>query len=74
MRHAPAPLRWLSYLTSAPADRAVTPILSVATDDQFARQTGRFYLRGKEIDPPEYTRDQAVQDRLWAVTEVRALP
>jgi len=69
MRHAPAPLRWLSYLTSAPPERAVGPILDAAAGPAYAGQTGRFYLRGKGIDPPEYTRDQAVQERLWAVSE-----
>jgi NAD(P)-dependent dehydrogenase (short-subunit alcohol dehydrogenase family) len=69
MRHAPAPLRWLSYLTSAPPQRAVEPILDVAADPAYAGRTGRFYLRGKEIDPPAYTREQATQDRLWAISE-----
>jgi NAD(P)-dependent dehydrogenase (short-subunit alcohol dehydrogenase family) len=69
MRHAPAPLRWVAYLTSASAERAVEPILRLASDPQFREASGRFYLRAREISPPPYTLDESVQERLWSVSE-----
>jgi NAD(P)-dependent dehydrogenase (short-subunit alcohol dehydrogenase family) len=73
MRHAPAPLRWVTSLASAPAGRAVQPILRLATDPEFREASGRFYLRAREISPPPYTLDESVQERLWSVSEALAV-
>jgi NAD(P)-dependent dehydrogenase (short-subunit alcohol dehydrogenase family) len=72
MRHAPAPIRWVTYLASALPERAVAPIVRVATEPEFATESGRFFLRGRVIDPPPYTRDEAVQERLWAASAALA--
>ena len=69
MRHAPTPLRWMTSLVSAPAERAVEPILRLATDPEFREPSGRFYLRAREISPPPYTLDESIQERLWSVSE-----
>jgi NAD(P)-dependent dehydrogenase (short-subunit alcohol dehydrogenase family) len=72
MRHAPPPLRWMTSLASAPAERAVQPILRLASDPEFGEASGRFYLRAREVSPPPYTLDESIQDRLWSVSEVLA--
>jgi NAD(P)-dependent dehydrogenase (short-subunit alcohol dehydrogenase family) len=72
MRHAPAPIRWVTYLASAPPERAVAPIVRVATESEFAADSGRFFLRGRAIDPPAYTQDRAIQERLWAASSAMA--
>jgi NAD(P)-dependent dehydrogenase (short-subunit alcohol dehydrogenase family) len=72
MRHAPAPIRWVTYLASAPPERAVAPIVRVATEPEFATESGGFFLRGRAIDPPPYTRDVSVQERLWAASAALA--
>ena len=68
MRHAPTPVRWLAHLASAPPGRAAPAIVRLASEAEYASATGRFYLRGREISAPPYTRDEAVQDRLWTVS------
>jgi NAD(P)-dependent dehydrogenase (short-subunit alcohol dehydrogenase family) len=65
MREAPAPLRWVTSLISSSPERAARPIGDLATAPQYAGKTGRFYYRGREIEPPAYARDPAAQQRLW---------
>jgi NAD(P)-dependent dehydrogenase (short-subunit alcohol dehydrogenase family) len=65
MRQAPAPIRWLSRLASAPPQRAAAAIVPLALSAEYANRTGRFFAKGREIDPPPYTRDPEVARRLW---------
>lgn len=65
MRGAPAPLRWATWLASAPPDRAAAAISPLVLSPEYAGPSGRFFRRGKEIEPPPYTRDRDVGRRLW---------
>jgi NAD(P)-dependent dehydrogenase (short-subunit alcohol dehydrogenase family) len=77
MRGAPAPLRWATWLASAPPARAAAAIAPLALGPEYAGLTGRFYKAGREIKAPPYTRDVAVARRLWdactALTDSTAL-
>jgi NAD(P)-dependent dehydrogenase (short-subunit alcohol dehydrogenase family) len=68
MREAPAPLRLITRLMSAPPERAAEPIVRVATAPEFGYASGRFYHRAKEISSHPYSRDAEVQRRLWEVS------
>lgn len=68
MREAPAPLRWLTRLRSAPPERAAAEIAPLLTSVDFASANGSFFHRGREIDAPPYTRDPEVGRRLWEVS------
>ena len=65
MRGAPAPLRWATWLVSAPPHRAAAAISPLVLSPEYAGPSGRFFRRGKEIEPPPYTRDRDVARRLW---------
>jgi len=65
MREAPAPLRWATWLLSREPDRAAAAIVPLVTSPAYAGESGRFFRRGREIDPPPYTRDPDVGRRLW---------
>ena len=65
MRGAPAPLRWATWLVSAPPHRAAAAISPLVLSPEYAGRSGRFFRRGKEIEPPPYTRDRDVARRLW---------
>jgi retinol dehydrogenase 14 len=66
MRQAPAPLRWATWLVSAPPGRAAAAIAPLALAPEYAGRSGRFFRGGREIEPPPYTRDPEVAQRLWA--------
>jgi NAD(P)-dependent dehydrogenase (short-subunit alcohol dehydrogenase family) len=68
MREAPAPLRWATWLVSAPPARAAEAIAPLALAPEFESQTGRFFKAGREIEPPSYTRDPQIARRLWDVS------
>ena len=65
MRQAPAPMRWLTGLMGSSADRAVEPVVRVATEASFADRNGRFFHKDVEIDPPAFALDVEAQERLW---------
>lgn len=65
MHQAPAPMRWITGLVGASAERAVEPILQVATEASFTSRNGRFFHKAKEISPPAYALDLQAQERLW---------
>jgi NAD(P)-dependent dehydrogenase (short-subunit alcohol dehydrogenase family) len=67
MRQALAPLRWATWLVSAPPARAAAAIVPLALAPEYEGKTGRFFKSGREIEPPPYTRDPDVARRLWAV-------
>ena len=68
MREAPAPIRWLTDIRSAPPERAAGELAPLLTSADYSSANGRFFHRGREIDPPPYTRDPEVGLRLWEVS------
>jgi NAD(P)-dependent dehydrogenase (short-subunit alcohol dehydrogenase family) len=68
MRQAPAPLRWVTRLASAPPERAAEPIARLGLSPEYAGVSGRFFKGGREIDAPPYTQDPEVARRLWDVS------
>jgi NAD(P)-dependent dehydrogenase (short-subunit alcohol dehydrogenase family) len=68
MRGAPAPLRWATWLASRSPARAATSIVSLALAPEFEGVSGRFFHRGREIEPPPYSLDPEVGVRLWEAT------
>jgi hypothetical protein len=50
--------------------RAAESIVRVGTGEEYAGQTGKFYMNGKETKADPYAYDQAVQDGLWQVSAV----
>jgi NAD(P)-dependent dehydrogenase (short-subunit alcohol dehydrogenase family) len=69
MRQAPALLRLPIGLLSAPPARVAGRVAPLLLDARYASANGQFFHRGRQIDPPPYTRDPAVQRRLWEVSE-----
>ncbi len=65
MHQAPAPLRWMIRVVSAPPTRAAASIVPLAISPEYEGMTGHFFKNGREIQPPSYTRDPAVARRLW---------
>jgi retinol dehydrogenase-14 len=68
MRQAPTPLRWATWLVSAPAARAAAAIAPLALAPEYESRTGRFFKAGREIEPPPYSRDPEVARRLWDIS------
>ena len=69
MRNAILPIRALSWLMSKSPAQATESIAKVATAPEFQSLTGELVLRGKPISVTSYVRDEAVQDRLWSISE-----
>ena len=65
MRQALAPVRWATWLVSAPPARAARAIVPLALAPEHEGKTGRFFKGGREIEPPPYTRDPKVARHLW---------
>jgi retinol dehydrogenase-14 len=65
MGEAPAPVRWVTRMVSAPPERTAAAIVPLLLSAEYAGYTGSFFSRGREIEPPPYTRDQEVAKRLW---------
>jgi len=64
------PLRFVTWLIASPAQKATESILQVATAPDFEKTTGKFFQRGKEIQPPAYAYDQDAQEKLWKMSEL----
>jgi len=69
MKEAIAPIRFITWLLSSPADRAAEDVVKVATSPEFEQTRGKFLHRGKEIEPAAYALDPANQSRLWEISE-----
>ena len=69
MRNAILPIRALSWLMSKSPAQATESIAKVATAPELQSLTGELVLRGKPISVTSYVRDEAVQDRLWSISE-----
>lgn len=67
MRQSPAPLRWATWLVSAPPERAAAAIVPLALSPEYEGVTGRFFKARREIEAPPYTRDPEVARRLWDI-------
>ena len=65
MRQAVAPLRWVTWIVSRPPERVAADIAPLVLEERFGEQSGRFFKGGREIDPPDYTRDPEAARRLW---------
>ena len=74
MHQALAPLRWATWLVSAPPARAARAIVPLALAPEYEGMTGRFFKSGREIEPPPYTRHAEVARHLWAVCESLTAP
>ena len=69
MRQAPALLRLPIALLSAAPARVAEKVAPLLLDAQHASANGKFFHRGREIDPPPNTLDPDAQRRLWEVSE-----
>jgi NAD(P)-dependent dehydrogenase (short-subunit alcohol dehydrogenase family) len=69
MAQAPALLRLPVALLSAPPATVAERVAPLLLDEAYASANGQFFHRGRTIDPPPYTRDGEVQDRLWQISE-----
>jgi NAD(P)-dependent dehydrogenase (short-subunit alcohol dehydrogenase family) len=69
MRQAPAPIRWMAGVASKPPEKAAEVVLHLASSPEVLGQTGRFFKGVKRSDSSPYSRDLAVQRRLWDVSE-----
>jgi NAD(P)-dependent dehydrogenase (short-subunit alcohol dehydrogenase family) len=62
-------LRHMLNAISARPEKAARGILSVALEDRFANQTGKFFANGKEMKASAYAHDRETQKKLWDVSE-----
>jgi NAD(P)-dependent dehydrogenase (short-subunit alcohol dehydrogenase family) len=69
MRQAPAPLRAILGLMSAPVDKVADRIAPLLLGEAYGNANGQFFHKSRPIDPPKTTRDVDVQHRLWQVSE-----
>jgi NAD(P)-dependent dehydrogenase (short-subunit alcohol dehydrogenase family) len=69
MREAPLPIRWLPRLFSRSPERVAEDVAPLVLSPDYEGRSGRFFHRGREIDPPSFVSDVGLQDRLWAVSE-----
>jgi NAD(P)-dependent dehydrogenase (short-subunit alcohol dehydrogenase family) len=68
MREAAAPIRWFTYLISTtPQEASATPVY-YASSPEVEGMTGMFFKGRHAIDSNSYSKDQAVQKRLWDVS------
>jgi NAD(P)-dependent dehydrogenase (short-subunit alcohol dehydrogenase family) len=75
MRQASPLLRVPIGLMSAPVDKVADGIAPLLLDDAYRSANGQFFHKGKAIDPPKSTRDDAEQRRLWEVSaQLTGLP
>lgn len=65
-----APLRFLTWLASRPAEKLTADILKVVTEPEFEKTTGKFFHRAKVIEVPAYANDRDAQERLWKLSEM----
>ena len=68
MREAAAPIRWFTSLISAPPEKAAETPVYYASSSAVEGMTGMFFKGRQAIDSSPYSKDQAVQKRLWEVS------
>ncbi len=64
-----APIHFLTWLFGSPPEQVAQKIVNVATEPEFESTTGKLFHKGNEVEPPAYALDQAVQQRLWEISE-----
>lgn len=69
MRNAALPIRILSALFSKSPEKTAASIARLATGAESPSLTGELVHMGKPMKVAPHTRDEAAQDRLWAVSE-----
>jgi NAD(P)-dependent dehydrogenase (short-subunit alcohol dehydrogenase family) len=69
MNEAPALLRLPVRLVSSPPEKAATALSRLALAGEMQGVSGRFFKDTKEIQSSPYSRDPAVQARLWGLSE-----
>lgn len=68
MREAPAPIRWVTSLLSSTPEQAAQTVVYYASAPEVQGMTGKFFKGRQTIDSSPYSKDQAVQQRLWEVS------
>jgi NAD(P)-dependent dehydrogenase (short-subunit alcohol dehydrogenase family) len=68
MREAIAPVRWITSLLSAQPEKAAEAIVYYASAAEVESQTGLFVKNRHVIESSSYSKDLAVQKRLWEVS------
>jgi len=65
LHEAPAAVRWMFQLFSAPPERAARGPLYVASSRDLAGVAGKFFKHKRKIDSNRYSHNQQVQRQLW---------
>jgi retinol dehydrogenase-12 len=66
MREAPVPLRWLNSLFGQSPELVAQSVVYYASSPEAQAMTGLFFNKGRQpIASSSYTKDRAVQQRLW---------
>lgn len=68
MKEAPAPIRWLTSLISAPPEKAAQTPVYYASSPNVEGVTGNFFKGKRVINSNAYSKDLEVQKRLWEVS------
>jgi NAD(P)-dependent dehydrogenase (short-subunit alcohol dehydrogenase family) len=69
MKEAFFPLRLLTGLLAGSPARAAEEIVRVATSPEYAKVSGKFLHKGKELEIPAFALDPNNQQRLWQISE-----
>jgi len=67
MKEAVAPVRWLTSLISTAPEIAAKAVVYYASSPEVEGKTGLFFKGRQVIESSAYTKDEAVQRRLWDV-------
>jgi NAD(P)-dependent dehydrogenase (short-subunit alcohol dehydrogenase family) len=66
----PAILKFIFGLFAGKADKAASMLTALATDKKYENVNGKFFkYDGKELKSSNYSYDQALQEKLWTVSE-----
>ncbi len=69
MKEAPAMLRLPMRLVSRPPEKAAAALTNVALAENMVGVTGGFFKGAKVMKSSSYSRDPAIQARLWEASE-----
>jgi len=72
MREAPAPLRWLLHLLSAPPEKAAATPIYLASSPEVAGVSGKFFKNKRPVASAPYSHDRDAQRRLWEASAALA--
>ncbi len=67
MKEAVVPVRWLTSLISTDPEKAAEAVVYYASSPEVEGKTGLFFKGRQVIESSAYTKDEAVQRRLWDV-------